>query len=466
MVKLRGVNLYHLKGVTYNKILLLIVFLLFLLVLRWNSFSMPLERDEGEYAYSAWLLKEGRMPYEDSFLQKPPLIIYTYALGQLISEDGLWPPRLLAFLSLVLTAFLVYLIGRREFSEKAGWIGAFLFAVLASSPINASLAANTEIFMLLPLTAFLWLFLSRRKEFHLGIWFASGVLSSLALLYKPIALDVILYIYFLWLWNIWKEKKELKLIIEFFGVVVTAHFLTFFLLLLPFLISDGGRAFWEQVIIFNLFYAKQWGYSLSAFFWNLKMMWPSFWPVFLLVLTYPFLKLKNWRFYSGLILFSLLAVYQVNIRHYYLLLMPFLALILAQEIVHISEMTWVKRVLKSQPTFWLTLTILFLIIWPVGEQITKTPEELSLWIYGQNNPFFESLAVAKKVAAVTNPEDCIFVAGSEPQIYFYAKRFSCSKFVITYPLIIETPWREKYQKEAVLELEKKKPIVILPMRRK
>jgi len=80
-------------------------------------------------------------------------------------------------------------------------------------------------------------------------------------------------------------------------------------------------------------------------------MWPSFWPVFLLVLAYPFLKLKNWRFYGGLILFSLLAVYQVTIRHYYLLLMPFLALILAQEIVYISETSWIKRILKSQPAF-------------------------------------------------------------------------------------------------------------------
>jgi len=67
------------------------------------------------------------MPYENSFLQKPPLIIYTYALGQLISENNFWPPRLLAFLSLVLTAFLIYLIAKQEFGERAGWIGAFLF---------------------------------------------------------------------------------------------------------------------------------------------------------------------------------------------------------------------------------------------------------------------------------------------------------------------------------------------------
>lgn len=35
--------------------------------LEWNWFAMPFERDEGEYAYGAWLLREGGVPYRDSF---------------------------------------------------------------------------------------------------------------------------------------------------------------------------------------------------------------------------------------------------------------------------------------------------------------------------------------------------------------------------------------------------------------
>ena len=64
-----------------NKILsisIVILFISFFVLLNWNSFSAPFERDEGEYAYSAWLLRTGDTPYQDSFLQKPPLIIYTY----------------------------------------------------------------------------------------------------------------------------------------------------------------------------------------------------------------------------------------------------------------------------------------------------------------------------------------------------------------------------------------------------
>ena len=48
-----------------------------LLLTQWNWFSMPFERDEGEYAYSAWLMKDGGVPYRDAFLQKPPMVVYT-----------------------------------------------------------------------------------------------------------------------------------------------------------------------------------------------------------------------------------------------------------------------------------------------------------------------------------------------------------------------------------------------------
>jgi 4-amino-4-deoxy-L-arabinose transferase-like glycosyltransferase len=81
---------------------------LLLLCLRWNTMNVPFERDEGEYAYAAWLWAEGGLPYRDAFMQKPPMIIYTYWVGQLFG-DALWIPRLLAFLFILISS---YLLGR------------------------------------------------------------------------------------------------------------------------------------------------------------------------------------------------------------------------------------------------------------------------------------------------------------------------------------------------------------------
>src|SRR2546426_528063 len=65
----------------------LVLTVLFLAV-RWNTFAAPFERDEGEYAYAAWLMRQGILPYENSFMQKPPMVIYTYLAGQAAGGGG------------------------------------------------------------------------------------------------------------------------------------------------------------------------------------------------------------------------------------------------------------------------------------------------------------------------------------------------------------------------------------------
>ncbi|MCR4280411.1 MAG: hypothetical protein NUV82_03245, partial [Candidatus Komeilibacteria bacterium] len=77
---------------------LVVLFLIMTTVIYWNSLLMPFERDEGEYAYNAWLLTQEISLYENSFLQKPPAITYVYWLGHKIAPFTVWPPRLLALL--------------------------------------------------------------------------------------------------------------------------------------------------------------------------------------------------------------------------------------------------------------------------------------------------------------------------------------------------------------------------------
>jgi len=449
------------KKITVQNLFLFILFIILLFFLRWNSFTTPFERDEGEYAYSAWIMQHGRMPYENSFLQKPPMIVYTYFLGEVISSDALWPPRLLAVIFILATTFFLYKIADREFGKPAGWITAFVFISIVSSPINSSLAANTEIFMLLPLVGFLYLYILNKDKTSLLTWFFSGVLASLTLLYKPIAFYVLGYIYIIWVLSLWRREKNLPSLLKNLSFVFLGGVIASLFVLLPFLLSDGGKSFWEEVIIFNLYYAKQWGYGLSTLLLNLRVMARSFWLIYVLVVLYLFIKSKDWKFYVGLLFFSLLSVYQTNIRHYYILLMPFLALILTQVIIWLIKQRLVKDLLSNRSTTVLTTLLVLSVLWPVRVQFSKTPEELSLWIYGRDNPFYEAPLVADKLADITDPSDCVFIAGSEPEILFYAKRFSCTKFVITYPLIVESPIREQYQAQVVEEIENMKPKAIV-----
>ena len=89
-----------------------------IILLRYNNMNMPLERDEGEYAYGAWLLLSGKgFPYMDTFLQKPPLIIVMYLLAQLIHSTVLWPARLLSVLSISVSAIATGLAAKRIFNK-------------------------------------------------------------------------------------------------------------------------------------------------------------------------------------------------------------------------------------------------------------------------------------------------------------------------------------------------------------
>ncbi len=93
---------------------------LFTLLLHWTTFNLPFIRDEGEYAYTAWRMGQGDLPYQQIFLQKPPMIIYTYALAQIIDPVACWPPRVLAALAVFLAAVLIGLAAKKEFGPLTG----------------------------------------------------------------------------------------------------------------------------------------------------------------------------------------------------------------------------------------------------------------------------------------------------------------------------------------------------------
>src|SRR6267142_4629299 len=82
-------------------ILLAASLLLIVAALRTPLLSIPLERDEGEYAYIAWRLGHDELPYRDWVDQKPPAVFYTYRLALSLPFE---PVRAIHFVALVFAA--------------------------------------------------------------------------------------------------------------------------------------------------------------------------------------------------------------------------------------------------------------------------------------------------------------------------------------------------------------------------
>jgi len=135
-------------------ILLLIVFIF--IVLRLPSLSLPLERDEGAYAYIGWEWINGnKLPYKDMFEMKPPLIHFVYGL---ISKGFGNTAEGIRFVSLIWSILIIaafYLIVRAYHDENSAlWMTGVLAFYMADYWTQAT-GFNAEMLVLLPMILFL-----------------------------------------------------------------------------------------------------------------------------------------------------------------------------------------------------------------------------------------------------------------------------------------------------------------------
>lgn len=450
----------------YKKIIAFSGIIFLLVIFNWNSINTPFERDEGEYAYGAQVLLSGGLPYRDSFTLKPPMIIYTYVLGQIIDYDTVWPPRILRIVFILGIIILTGLIIRKEYDENIGIASMYIITPMLSFPYLASLAANTEIFMLLPLmgTVALFIFNHEKKNVPFSSLFFGGFLGIMTLLYKPIAFLPLIFLFSVWLFNIWQKNKNLNKVFKSIFSITLGVICSFLLFLGYFLIKDGGKSFIENVIIYNSYYINSVNTFTPIVFRQLLIFWNNWFLLCILFLIYPLLRPKNWWLYLSLFFSSFLMIFKSNLYHYYIILIPFWALIISGSIYSISNY-FDKKVENNKTIPIFTVLLVISMIIAVQIQFLKNPNEISFWIYGTGNPFIESKIIAQKISEITTKNDRIFIAGSEPQILFYANRISISRFVITYPFIIQSPMQSIYKKETIDAIKQKPPKVIVVSQR-
>ena len=122
---------------------------LFVLVVRVRLRELPLERDEGEYAYAGQLILQGVPPYKEVYNMKLPGTYAAYAV--IMAVFGQSPSGIRLGLALVNAAsiVLVFRLGRRLLDEAAGVAAAVAFALLSLSPSVLGLAGHATHFVVL-----------------------------------------------------------------------------------------------------------------------------------------------------------------------------------------------------------------------------------------------------------------------------------------------------------------------------
>jgi hypothetical protein len=170
--------------------LLVALAILFVLIVRVRLRDIPLERDEGEYAYAGQLILQGVPPYKEAYNMKLPGTYAAYAV--IMAVFGQSPSGIRLGLSLVNAASIVlmFLLGRKLLDEAAGLAAATAFALLSLSPSVLGLAGHATHFVVLAALSGTWVLLralerSPPSRFRPSILIGgSGLLFGLAFLMK------------------------------------------------------------------------------------------------------------------------------------------------------------------------------------------------------------------------------------------------------------------------------------------
>lgn len=169
---------------------LFLLFLVLALALRLPVFAQAFwNGDEATYSALANSVLGGSTLYVGAVDHKPPLVVLTYAA--VLGAAGRGAVEAVHALSLVVvaaTGLLIGVAGRRlGLGPRAAAAGSAFVLSSSFGPPQDALAANAEVFMLLPSVAALAVAAGASRErvrVRFGLWATAGLLVALAALYK------------------------------------------------------------------------------------------------------------------------------------------------------------------------------------------------------------------------------------------------------------------------------------------
>ena len=450
--------------------------LVFACSVRVRLLDVPLERDEGEYAYAGQLILQGIPPFRLVYNMKLPGTYAAYAailalLGQ--TPRGIHLGLLLVNLA---TAVLLFLLVRRLFDDVTAAAAGGAFAVLSLSKGVLGVFAHATHFVLVPALAGTLVLLRAIDSRRRTALFASGTLFGTAFVMKQ---HGIAFVVFGLAWLLW----ELVLRRERFSGVATSCASLLLGCALPFaltclVLAGAGvfKVFWFWTIDYARSYVTE--VPLSAGVQMFVLMFPAVaaptWPLWVLAGAGMVAPLwdeaarKRGRFTTLFAIVSFLAICPgLYFReHYFVLLLPATAL-LAAIAAAASARALARRLLPARPEGRGRLAACILLpafsaalLYPAFRDraffFALPPEKVSRAAYGPN-PFPEAVVIASRIAGDTRPEDRVAVLGSEPEIFFYARRRSATGYIYMYGLMEDQPYAHRMQLEAIREIEAQAP---------
>jgi 4-amino-4-deoxy-L-arabinose transferase-like glycosyltransferase len=429
---------------------------------------MPLERDEGEYAYAGQLLLQGIPPYQLAYAMKFPGTYIAYA--GIMALFGQSPAGVHLGLLLVNAAniVLVFFLAKRLFGELAALFAAGSYAVLSTSEAVLGFAAHATHFVVLPALVGILLLLKAIESRRTGLHFWSGLLLGLCVLMKQPGMFFILFGGLYLLLTEPQDPIDWRGLARRLGAYSCGALLPFLLTCLWLWRAGVFGNFW----FWTFSYASQYASSNSVLMAIpvLRLVGPSalgssagLWVIAALGIVLLFVSRaprSQVAFALGFLLFSFLAVCPGFYfrEHYFILMLPAVALLAGFAVSRLVD--WLSRRGAGRWAAAPVLVFLGICGYSIAAQrdflFNMDAETACRSIYAPN-PFPEALKIADYIQNHTAPDARIAVLGSEPEIYFYSRRHSATGFIYTYELMEEQKFASTMQQQMIREIETVKP---------
>jgi hypothetical protein len=439
-------------------------------MLRWRLLDVPLERDEGEYAYAGQIVLSGGAPYLELYNMKLPGIYLVYAGTLALLGETARGIHLGLLAASLLSTTLVFALGRRLVGPLGALGAAALFALLAEGTPVLGPWANAEHFVL-PFALGGLVLLEPALRSGAGraapsrLVLAGALLGSAVLVKQhAAAFALCAAAWILAAPGALAARRESARRLA----LLAAGGLVPFALVAGWLAAKGalGRA-WFWCVVYAREYVDQVPLAEAprAFWFNARPILAGASAAWILAAAGLALALATPRARSSRALLLLALASALAIapgfffrQHYFVLLLPAAALLAGRAL----EAAAARPAPLGPALAGLALAAaLGEALWR-GRQayLAWTPEQVVRFTY-QYNPFAESVEVGWLVRELCPPGGRVAILGSEPQILFYARRRSATGFVYMYPLMERHEHAARMQRELIAEIEAADPEVLV-----
>ena len=437
-------------------------------ILRLRFADIPLNRDEGEYAYGAQLLLQGVPPYTRLYSMRWPGIYAAYAA--MLTAFGATHTGVHVGLAIVGAATTVglFALGRRLFGTTAGLGAAAVHALLATNGALRGFAAYSEHFVVTFGLAGLVLTLRAVESRGRLVAAAAGCVLGLAVTMKQPGVFFVALAVAWTLGATWRDGRP------WIGgaVALLAGAAVPMIVLLAWLVRAGvlgAFVFWTMTYASEYVAAGTVAIAASSLREN---VWPfmraSAGPLLLAVAGVTALwwepRARSSRaLIATFAVASLLAIAPGSyLRPQYLLLgLPVVSLLAGLGAAALSGRFaaggWARAAVAST----LVVVALGTAVWTQRAFIFQRDVHLLARDAYHVNPFPEAVVIGDYLRAHMAPGESVAVMGSEPQIYFYAQRAAATGYVYMYPLMEDQPYARQMQDDLIRDVERALPAYLV-----